>query len=372
MLFRRRFAAPRTSILSTRRTKTSNPTTIEEIAKVLATIQANMATKSDLATVQANVENMKANMATKSDLATVQANMATKSDLATVQANMATKSDLVKMETGLHRLLQHTPIAAIQQFSKSVAPTSDVLNALTVGDTSTWTFVNAQGAIYALGCVHCALYYRTDHGMPTFVSLPRSVLERHPKRVGFLPGEFFNPLVTGMDLVAVELGKEQQGFPVESLPEWVPFPKSLTEFATVAGSSNAGYVTGERPMKSGIEGEVVFVESWGEPGNSGTLIYGVGDKPVPLGVYCGVTAPAKGMRPRGRICALRPLEDFNWEDIVQWEPTKLLVSGSRFCSMSNVNGGVVLQDGESEWPGVLIKREFEYCGSLDIGSSRAL
>ena len=64
---------------------------IENMVLRMVVIEANMATKEDLA-------QMKANMATKQDLEELKANMATKEDLEQLKANMATKQDQEKLE----------------------------------------------------------------------------------------------------------------------------------------------------------------------------------------------------------------------------------------------------------------------------------
>jgi hypothetical protein len=297
---------------------------------------------------------------------------------------MATKEDLMKMEDRMENnmssfrnlLLRHMPTAAIEPFSSSVVAPVSPLKALAQGDTSTWSLVRDGGKVYALSCVHCALYYRSDQGSPTFVSIPETLMQYKPARVGFVSLELRNPLATNIDLVAVELGDAPQA--IEEYPAWyVPPHPSALRFATVAGKSNAGYVTGENLIQS-EDYELLFVEGNGEPGNSGTLMYGVrAEGVVPLGVYCGVTEAVSGMRRRGRICALRPPAVFQWLDVMHHNALANSIklsdrNGTRGCSLSLCSGGVKVLDDTGNWPGVLINQGFDYCGSLDHGSCRAL
>ena len=85
---------------------------IENMVLRMVVMEANMATKEDLAQMKANMatkqdlEELKANMATKQDLEQLKANMATKQDLDKLKANMATNQDQEKLEEMVSKSLK--------------------------------------------------------------------------------------------------------------------------------------------------------------------------------------------------------------------------------------------------------------------------
>ena len=188
-----------------------------------------------------------------------------------------------------------------------------------------------------MGACHCALFYDTfesDFGTPaeqTFVNLPEEVVQAKVKRVWFFTDpQQFSPSAysRAKDIVLAELENKPVSLLGTVCPTWSALtPKSgnsQMDFASVVGKSNSGFVTGFGAVSisapnSGVAGCAVatFVEtSGGEPGHSGTLMYGVGfdGSTTLLGVYTGMAPTRSGnMRPRGSITLLPPATlDAHW------------------------------------------------------------
>ncbi|AXM88588.1 hypothetical protein B379_04975 [Anoxybacillus ayderensis G10] len=72
--------------------------TLRQILDKLNKMEANMATKQELAEIKAELEEVKASMVTKQEFEEVKGNMATKQELQEVKANMATKQDFTLVQ----------------------------------------------------------------------------------------------------------------------------------------------------------------------------------------------------------------------------------------------------------------------------------
>ncbi len=117
----------------------------------------------------------------------------------------ATLTDLKENVDGLKENvdgLKHVTSATYVPNSPYVFPCRDPARAVRHGDSATWSCVRANGRIYAIGCCHCALFYRTN-GRHAFVNLPQSVVECGVKHVLFTRADLSNPLRTCDDFVAV-------------------------------------------------------------------------------------------------------------------------------------------------------------------------
>lgn len=116
-----------------------------------------------------------------------------------------------------------------------------------------------------------------------------------------------------------------RGFPehirLKDVPEW-PSPLESSSFPShlaTSGWSATGAVHGSHCTL--ISDHIVFVESSGEAGNSGTLMYLLyPGKSLPLGIYLGTVPQKKGtnLKVRGRIC---PFPN-QWQDkFLHHDPT---------------------------------------------------
>ncbi|MCQ5366130.1 hypothetical protein NOW01_14180 [Anoxybacillus salavatliensis] len=72
--------------------------TLRQILDKLNKMEANMATKQELAEIKAELEEVKASMVTKQEFEEVKGNMATKQELEEIKANMATKQDFTLVQ----------------------------------------------------------------------------------------------------------------------------------------------------------------------------------------------------------------------------------------------------------------------------------
>lgn len=70
--------------------------TLRQILDKLNKMEANMATKQELAEIKAELEEVKASMVTKQELQEVKANMATKQDFTLVQQAVLETNEIVK------------------------------------------------------------------------------------------------------------------------------------------------------------------------------------------------------------------------------------------------------------------------------------
>ena len=213
------------------------------------------------------------------------------------------------------------------------------------------------------------------------MSLPEAVLKCGVRAV-FLcePSNFKNPLDSKYDFCAVRLQKKP---PVEAdrIPKWVPFSApGVVSYSSIGGKAPSGFVTGEGDLVvDQTKGEGVFVEKTGEPGHSGTLLFGFNTdgSSTMIGVYLGVVDSLNPrMRTRGRVCLMPDLKDLTACELNVDPPQTLIVTdrmGSRRCDVSvstDKKPEVVLKDGE-DFPGVIIKKTILYHGSFDYGSFRA-
>ena len=295
------------------------------------------------------------------------------------------KSDAHQQKTDacLQVLIGCNPAAALSVCKPAVAAAAHVAEAVIDGAVATWTYVSRKEKVYALGCAHCALYYGTRCGMKSFVSLPKSVVDCKALSIGFLnPGTFSNPLPTWQDFVAVEVEKAPEGL---NPTAWGTPISAAREFFCIAGRATSGNVTGEGRFVVTNEGEAstegterkhgMFVETGGEPGHSGTLLFGFdGGEPTPLGLYCGIGQEKHAMRPRGRVALFPPFTEISWLAVKNPNvSTEIEVTDSKSVRKCRwVAEETELIDGTSAWPGVFVDKQFSYVGSFDVGSCRAM
>ncbi|KAG7350331.1 hypothetical protein IV203_009691 [Nitzschia inconspicua] len=296
----------------------------------------------------------------------------------------------------LDLLVSLSPAAVMQQV-EPVFVTSSLLEdkAVLEGGESTWSFLQRDddGTLLAVGSVHCGLYYGSMHPTLAFVNLPQMVVDLGVEKIGFLePNKIQNPIPYKHDVMLVRLKKKVSDMMLSGLPQKYQVPDSEKQFRHMAGMSNSGIVSGKNVVI--IDGHYVFVEDFGEAGNSGTLMFGWDynvDDAKPVGVYYGVFPVGdskNGIHPRGVIVPLPNPNECTWFDpLLQTDannntfPTTLTIfdqKGIRICKIfHNENSdpaSCVLEDG-GLWPGVLLefREEYEklnYCGSMDTGSRR--
>jgi hypothetical protein len=292
------------------------------------------------------------------------------------QTTGALQQSVGALQQTVGALVGCNPAAALNLCKPAVAACVDATSAVVDGATATWTFVSRNGRFYALGCAHCALYYGTRGGDLSFVSLPKSVVDCEPVQIGFLdPATFRNPLPTWQDFVAIEV----KGPPDGSQPTpWGAPISAACDFYCIAGRATSGNVTGEGHLvvsKSPGPTHGVFVEMAGEPGHSGTLLFGFGggSDPTPIGLYCGILEVKHGMRCRGRVALFPTFDAIAWTAIHNpTESTAMEVidrQSVRTCLWDAAT--MELVDGDTRWPGVFVEHVFSYIGSLDMGSCRA-
>ncbi len=176
------------------------------------------------------------------------------------------------------------------------------------------------------------------------------------------------------------------------LPRWSSVATSDVAGKSVCGRSNAALVHGENVRyvdEPDGSAQFVFVESAGEPGNSGTLMFGWSAKksrPVPIGVYVGVTGDHGNLRFRGKVCPFPALDDMLVTNPVPFSDSRPRVSLTRLEGSGSRNTVAVaasvrlvkaaagnyycMRDG-NDWPGVFVDHEFGYIGARDSGSCRA-
>jgi hypothetical protein len=287
----------------------------------VANVKSDMANvKSDMANVKSDIANVKSDMA--KNMATIKTDLATiKTDLANVKSdmakNMATiKTDLATINSRLDVVMSGEPWEADMRskLKASVAPCIDVINAIRTGETATWTLISVGSVYYAVGALHCALFYGCQVGAEArFVSVHQSVLDCGVRGIGFVksgPGGMSTAGDTSRDLVLIALVHPPPtgAWKVEQVVS--PDEHHMTVFDIIFGMSNSGDVTGEGnfvvtkdPEKSSRHG--VFVENSGEPGHSGTLLLGFqrGKRGTVLSTYFGLDdrSLAQGLRHRAAV-----------------------------------------------------------------------
>ena len=284
-----------------------------------------------------------------------------------------------------------SPAQALSRVKRTLVPMSKQAagSAIRQGASATWTFVvRPDGRLFAIGCAHTAFYYNTVSRVRSFVSLPLRVVQSGVENV-YVHRELLtcmNPLKTGFDFVAVEIKQLPAAMTKAVMPVWKdthPIRGKLT--GIVAGYSHSCTVLGESLWRVDVDGspsEWTFVESQGEPGNSGSLMFGFTKNcsPMPLGVYCGVAREGAGgcgkvaMRPRGRICPLPRLGDLVKLSVADdTAPIRLEVHDAHTHRECRFDGTYLIDGDGCEWPGVCVTTKIaKYTGSFDAGSCRSL
>jgi len=113
------------------------------------------------------------------------------------------------------------------------------------GACATWSRVQHGGNVYAVGCAHCAFYYKSiGSDEVAFVSLPEDIVER-AVTVHFFESLLSNDQVaspTTTDFVAVQLNETLDA----KLPVWSDRPPDISEATgVVAGRAHTCSVVGE-------------------------------------------------------------------------------------------------------------------------------
>jgi hypothetical protein len=266
-----------------------------------------------------------------------------------------------------------------------------IYSAVLEGGESTWSFLQEKdGTVFAVGSVHCGLYYGSTHPTLSFVSLPQKVVDLGVEKIGFLePNNIKNPIPYKNDAMLVQLKKKN--LQEKGLVKQYKVISPKKRFSRVAGMSNSGIVSGKNAIFNADDGHYVFVEDFGEAGNSGTLLFGWdGDSnnAKPVGVYFGMfpvggSSGNNSFRPRGVVAPLPDPKECTWfQPLVTNFPMSFVVTdqkGYKKCTISQGSTGAAacfLKDDGVEWPGVLLKfpsetDKFWYCGSVDMGSRRS-
>lgn len=187
------------------------------------------------------------------------------------------------------------------------------------GGSATWTFMRIKGTdnteemCFAVSCEHCALAYKIANRRTgqrfRFVSLPVELIRCGILWVGLSHGHKYGPSPpkrsSGSDMTIVILREFPDHIHLDSVPIW-PSPLSITDFPAsliVSGWSTTGAVHGSHCART--SDHLVFVESSGEAGNSGTLMYLLyPGKTTLIGIYVGIMPPERGadLKVRGLIC----------------------------------------------------------------------
>jgi hypothetical protein len=348
----------------------AQPTTADIMDK-LTLLEKNLKTE-----INTKVTTLETNLNTK--VTTLEKNL--KTEMSDLRKNL--KTDMARLSKTLGSVASMNAPWLATRVKPFVVSVPDVADAVANGTVATWTWVRAGPRLFAVGCVHCALYYRTVTPGCVFVSLPNAVVT-----AGVISVHFARPidalptarLATADDLVAVEVKANGNTAQIAAVqwPQTAKLP--INASGCVFGSSNSSVVSGEGHVISATDGSGVFVETAGEPGQSGTLLfrYDVAkDTPVPLGVYCGVTASANtSMKPRGRMALFPPLGSMTSYNVLPPAANATLAVqdalGVWNLPLMSKNGGVYLNDQSVEYPGVLIAAKSIYTGALDVGACRA-
>ena len=219
----------------------------------------------------------------------------------------ATRSAVATLATEISCVrLRAVPQDTVDSLGKAVARHAK----LTPVDVApaTWTLVRTElpgyagEKLFAVGAAHCALYFKTvGQGTTTPVFVPKaiaSVAEAVWVPRGYAEPETAARVVNDMVVVELAAGGGASVAELEAVP--VPFaawskPPRLEGLKATIGAGESSAVLGDRPhyVPSAwrtYEDCYVFVETQGEPGNSGALMVGQAEDGtvVPLGVYFGV------------------------------------------------------------------------------------
>jgi hypothetical protein len=246
------------------------------------------------------------------------------------------------------------------------------------GETSTWTFLRTDTAFYAVGSVHCGLYYHTHASLgKTFVSLPKAVIKLGVEKVGL---KFKLADLEGADPQTADLVLVKVTAPPPNGCGWEwsgeAAPQESLRLQSVFGWSNSSYVGGEGALSLSHDGGTYrFVETQGVPGNSGTLLYGTrnGDTLTVLGTYFGILPRTGDLRCRGVISRLPRLDEFHFVEVPQTTTnvTFDVTTKSGVRTVTYDVGASELNDGNNKYPGIFITGTTKYCGSMHIGTCRA-
>jgi hypothetical protein len=351
--------------------------------QILANIQATMATKTDVAGIRTDVAGI------RTDVDGMQATMATKTDVAGMQATMATKTDVAGIRTDVDGIAQRLDVVfsgepakadALDALEAAVARCADQEDAIQFGESATWTLVEINGVYYAVGALHCALFYGCPKGGVRFVSVHQSVIDCGVTQIGFVKGTDKKSVMgdKSRDLVLIKLTAppcKTNATPLKV--EKVLSGDDVSMFDSIAGVSNSGRVSGDGKLAVSLQhGESrkigVFVETTGEPGHSGTLLAGFkrGQGYTVLGTYFGtLAAPNKSLRPRG-VVSLFPAVDEKFTQSFDWVPALLgdklqavavkVPAGDKKNAVKSLFFNYVekhsgtLSDGMGSWPGFLV------------------
>jgi hypothetical protein len=302
---------------------------------------------------------------------------------------------MIEVQKDVKLLLSVSPEVGIQRINPVIVGTEESNRmAVLEGGESTWSYLRSENSLWAVGSVHCGLYYGSMHPTLTFVNLPAEVVNLGVLEIGFLkPYKIGNPIQQEYDIMLLKLKQNDVPNNPAQIHKYEAFDPHY-HIQKLAGKSNSGIVSGKNIVVD--KGHLVFVEDFGESGNSGTLMFGWGndiDKAKPVGVYHGVrtiggnndsrNSIPNGLRPRGIVAPLPDPKEITWFQVLRDEfPAKLQVidrKGIRDCNIVR-NGerdaaACLLIDGK-DWLGVLLKFQagdkIQYCGSMDSGSRRCM
>jgi hypothetical protein len=305
--------------------------------------------------------------------------------------NLEEKIDHLRKDVRL--LVSVSPDIAIQRINPVIVGSKESNRmAVLEGGESTWSYLRSDKSLSAVGSVHCGLYYFSTHSTLTFVNLPKELINLGVLEIGFYePVGIDNPILHEYDIMIVKL--KQSHIPGNESPihEYKQFDSDQI-IQKVAGKSNSGVVSGQNVVAN--DGHLVFVEDFGEVGNSGTLMFGWSndvDEAKPVGVYFGVRSigwgtksTSNGLHPRGIVVPLPDPQKITWFQVLKdGFPEKLQIfdkRGIRKCNIMREEGSdpaaCFLKDGKN-WPGVIVDfqeedKKISYCGSLDTGSRRCV
>jgi hypothetical protein len=226
------------------------------------------------------------------------------------------KKQLIALEAGQSQLQAHaaTDIAA---FRDAVIPDAA---AHMWGSVATWSVIRVNGKFYAVCAGHCALFYAVcaaSNFTPVFLLADIAKVATRlivPKRQVFSDGGS-NESFGRDDVVLVELTGEPAGMSGAAVDVELEdvTQQALNDVGVIIGHAAGSNVTGSRPLiadKAADEwhaGCVIFLQSSGEPGNSGCLVVGkrAGKKPLVLGAYHGVVDASSRLRTRGVVVPLK-------------------------------------------------------------------
>jgi hypothetical protein len=306
------------------------------------------------------------------------------------------KKDVGAMQKDVGLLISLSPEAVIQHIDPLIVG-CDASNTRAVleGGESTWSYLRSFDgkSLLAVGSLHCGLYYATVN--PTclrFVNLPQELIDRKVEAIGFCsPTQLLNPMPQMYNLMMVKL-KEDIPYHPSQVHKYEAFT-TKHKIHKIAGKSNSGIVSGSNVVSH--EGHLVFVEDFGESGNSGTLMFGWRNdisEAKPIGVYYGAVGGHKdarssvsnGLHPRGIVVPLPDPKEITWFEVEKDNfPRSLHIidgKGERKCRLiheeSSHSAACLLEDG-GKWPGVLLKfhnyaEKIKYCGYPDNGSRRCV